>query len=84
MATQIVTKTGIESNNAFRLGDILPRSLWSPYKTSTPAFVKGSERASDGSAGDGNCFTGAFVALAIEFVAALAVYGIWLLWHFVR
>jgi hypothetical protein len=77
MATQVLTKIQDESNNVFRLGDILPKSLWAPYRTATPAFVKGTERASDGRAGDGNCFTGAILAIAVEAVAVLGIYVIW-------
>jgi hypothetical protein len=84
MATQVLCKIDVESTTVFRLGDILPKSLWSPYRTAVPAFVKGSERAADGSAGDGSCFTGAFVAFALEAVAALGVYGVWQVWHLLR
>jgi len=84
MATQSLCNIEVESEQVFRLGDILPKSIWSPYRTASPAFVKGSERAADGGAGDGSCFSGAFVALALEAVAALGVYGIWQLWHILR
>jgi hypothetical protein len=81
MATQVLTKIQDESNDVFRLGDILPKTLWSPYRTASPAFVKGTERASDGRAGDGNSFTGAILAIAFE---AVAVFGIYVMWHVLR
>jgi hypothetical protein len=84
MATQVLTKIDVESTTVFGLGDILPRSLWAPYRTAAPAFVRGSERVADGSAGDGSCFSGAFVAIALEGAVALGVYGIWLVLHLFR
>ncbi len=84
MATQVIGKMEVESTDVFRLGDILPKSLWAPYRTAAPAYAKGSERASSGSAGDGSSITGAIMALALEAAAALGVYGIWQLWHFLR
>lgn len=84
MATQTLNQIEAESTNVFRLGDVLPKSLWTPYGSAAPAFVKGSERASNGSAGDGNSFSGAFVAIALEAAAALGVYGIWQVLHFLR
>ncbi len=83
MATQVIGKMEVEST-VFRLGDILPKSFWTPYGSAIPAFVKGSEHASDGSAGDGNSIAGAIVAIALEAAAALGVYGIWQLWHFLQ
>ncbi len=84
VATQALTKIEVESTNVFRLGDILPRTLWAPYRTAAPAYVKGSERAADANAGDGSCVTGAFAAFVFEAAAALAVYGIWQVLHFLR
>lgn len=84
MATQVSRQIDVESIGALRLGDVLPNSLWAPYRTATPSFVKGSERASDGDAGDGNCINGAMVALAFEAVAAFVIYGIWQFVHLLR
>ena len=84
MATQVLTKIQDESNDVFRLGDILPKSLWSPYRTVTPSFAKGTERASDRRAGDGSCFTGAILAITFEGVAVLGIYVIWQALHFIR
>jgi hypothetical protein len=84
MATQVLNNTEVESTNVFRLGDILPKSQWAPYGTATPAFVKGSERGSNASAGDGDCLNGAIVALGMEAIAALVIYGGLQLWHMVR
>jgi hypothetical protein len=33
---------------------------------------------------DGDCIEGFLVAVCIEGAAALGVYGIWQLWHFLR
>jgi hypothetical protein len=84
MATQALHNIEVESTNAVRLGDVLPASLLGLYRSAVPAFVKGSRRATDGRAGDGNCFNGAFVAIALEAVAALGVYAIWHFWHLLR
>jgi hypothetical protein len=84
MATQVLTKIQDESTNAFRLGDVIPASLSAFYRAAVPTFVKGTERASDGSAGDGNCFTGAILAIGIEAVAVLGIYVSWQVLHLVR
>lgn len=81
MATQALNNLEVESTAVVRLGDVLPASLLDVYRDAVPAFVKGSERASDGSAGDGNSFNGAIVAIALEAAAAFAVFAVWQIWH---
>lgn len=84
VATRVLNNMEVESTDPVRLGDVFPASLLEAYQSALPAFAKGSERASDGSAGDGHCFSGAFVAIALEAVAVLGAFGIWQLWHFLR
>jgi hypothetical protein len=84
MATQVFQKPDSGSTNVFRLGDILPNSASANCRAGIPASARGSERSSDGSAGDGSCFNGAIVAIAMEATAVLGLYGLWHIWHILR
>ncbi|MGA2889751.1 MAG: hypothetical protein ABSE51_17020 [Terracidiphilus sp.] len=84
MATHVLQQFDAESSNVFKLGDILSGPAWATCRAGAPAFARGSDRASDGSAGDGSCFNGAVVAIAMEVSVVIGVYGLWHVWLILR
>jgi hypothetical protein len=84
MATQALQQFEVESTKTLRLGDMLPKRVWTIFGSTAPAFARGRERACDADAADGNIIHGVVVAFCLEVAAAFAIYGIWHVWHILR
>jgi len=82
--SQVLNNFEAERAKPFMLRDILPGPAWAPYQSRCLSFPGETEGVSDGDEDEGSCVKGSLIAIGLEGVTALAVYGVWLLWHMVR
>jgi hypothetical protein len=84
VASQAIGKFEVEPTQPFMLRDILPGPGWAPYQASDRGRVGRNNCSSDGEVVPGSCVKGAVLAIVLESVAALTVYGAWHVWHLIR
>jgi hypothetical protein len=84
MATQLINQFELELPQTFMLRDILPGPAWAPYQVQYRPSIEQIARPSTEKEEDGNCAKGFIVAIAMEGMLALGVFGIWHFWHLVR
>ncbi len=84
MASPVLKKCEVNTFKASLLTDSTTIPVPAPSLREAPAFFDTEEFQSESSAGGINCAKGYLMAIGVEAVAALCLFGIWQAWHIFR
>jgi hypothetical protein len=77
VASQLLDELEIESPETFLLRDILPGAAWAPFGPEPCDLPSDMDFASEALIAEENCPRGILVAICLEAVAGLCIYGSW-------